>query len=317
MFEGVFYLRGDALKKITVLILSIAFCLAFAGCGKSDGTSVSDEETVVSASGETDETVSTEVVPEEREEEFSVSEDLLGVTLGKYEQDGNEDNGKESLEWIVLDTKDNLALVVSKYIVDCQPYNEGYKECVWENSSIRKWLNSDFFNTAFSQSEQERIVMAFVPDTDPDATVETPEETVENGEISEETETEGTAETEEAAVEITGTEDNIFLLSDFEVLKYLFDDENVEGDEAYCKATEYAKQRGVWTMTAGLFDSKGYGEQGVSEDCIGAGWWWLRTGGQTETKALDVDSMGAVRENGHDVGECHDGVRPAMWIVLD
>lgn len=314
------------MKKIIFIVLSIAFCLAFSGCGESATVSVSDDETVISASADTTETVSTEVVPEEREEEFSVSEDLLSVTLGKYEQDGNENNGKESLEWIVLDTKDNLALVVSRYIVDCQPYNEGYKGCTWENSSIRNWLNTDFYNTAFSQQEQERIVRSFVPDVNPDsATEEIPEEEQDNT-VSGETETDVSTDTENenetevvygGEITVTGTEDSIFLLSDFEVLKYLFDDENVEGDEAYCKATEYAKQRGVWTMTAGLFDSKGYGEQGVSEDCIGAGWWWLRTGGQTETKALDVDSLGAVRENGHDVGECHDGVRPAMWIVLD
>lgn len=41
------------------------------------------------------------------------------VSFGKYEQDNNTSNGKEKIEWLVLEVKDGKALVISKYALDC------------------------------------------------------------------------------------------------------------------------------------------------------------------------------------------------------
>lgn len=316
------------MKKHFFVAMGIVSCLALlAGCGKDKAISTGDAVVSVSTETEIENGTSDSVsdAPEQREEEFSVSEDMQSVILGKYEQDNNETNGKEPIEWIVVDTKDNQALVVSKYIIDCQPFNEGFSECSWESSSIRKWLNNDFFNQAFNQSEQERIVMAFVPDADAKLLIGTNSETLSDEVESNEAEDDETGNDEsgnnetgngQTEIVISGTEDYIFLLSDFEVVKYLPDDENMEGDEAYCKPTEYAKQHGVWTMSEELYNTR-YGEDEITRDCIGAGWWWLRTVLPNGTKAIDIDTTGEIRVNGHDVGECHDGIRPAMWIKLD
>jgi len=289
--------------------------MSVAACGsETENDKINTDNTVSISEEVTDSVGDTSVSVEEREDEFSVSEDLVSVTLGKYEQNNITQNGTEPIEWIILETQDDKALVISKYILDCQPFNEGFAECTWETSSIRKWLNSDFYDSAFSQGEKERIVKSFVPDcdeTDSDVDSETTEENTEPAETE-------TKEPEaEEPTTITGTEDYVFLLSDFELAKYLSDDPEIDGDESYATATAYAVSKGVWTLTKELYSTRNYAEAGVPENCIGAGWWWLRTSGDKETKALDVDTDGLIRKNGHDVGECHDGVRPAMWITIN
>ncbi len=81
-------------------------------------------------------------------------------TFGAYEQDNDQENGKEAIEWIVLDkdTNDGLSLLlVSKQALDCQPYNSSYTDVTWESCSLRKWLNDTFLNEAFTSAEQEKI----------------------------------------------------------------------------------------------------------------------------------------------------------------
>lgn len=80
------------------------------------------------------------------------------VYFGSYEQDDNTANGKEDIEWLVLDVQDGKALLISKYALDCQRYNEEYEGVTWENCTLRKWLNDEFLNAAFSAEEQ-----AFIP----------------------------------------------------------------------------------------------------------------------------------------------------------
>lgn len=45
------------------------------------------------------------------------------IYFGVYEQDNDEENGKEKIEWIVIDKSDNKLFVISKYVLDCQVYN--------------------------------------------------------------------------------------------------------------------------------------------------------------------------------------------------
>ncbi len=81
---------------------------------------------------------------------------LIGSTIvfGSYEQDGNDNNGKEAIEWIVLAQNDDKVLVISKYGLDCQKYGT---TGAWETSSLRKWLNGTFLDKAFSKNEQKSI----------------------------------------------------------------------------------------------------------------------------------------------------------------
>lgn len=92
------------------------------------------------------------------------SADVISVgqhlTFGRYEQDGDEANGAEIIQWSVLDLKDGKALLISDKLLDCKPYNDEQNEVTWETCTLRKWLNGDFINTAFSESEQKKIVLS-------------------------------------------------------------------------------------------------------------------------------------------------------------
>ena len=80
------------------------------------------------------------------------------VFFGTYEQDNDLSNGKEPIEWIVLDKNDTSALLISKMALDCKKYNVWRDEAVnWENCSLRTWLNNNFLKDAFNEKEQAAI----------------------------------------------------------------------------------------------------------------------------------------------------------------
>ena len=79
------------------------------------------------------------------------------ITFGRYEQDGNMTNGKESLEWTVLSKDKDKILVLCKNSIDYLSYNNTEKEVSWKNCTLRKWLNKVFFKSAFTEAEQSKI----------------------------------------------------------------------------------------------------------------------------------------------------------------
>ena len=88
------------------------------------------------------------------------------VSFGSYEQDNNTYNGKETIEWIVLANKGSQSLLISRYALDSLPYNSQWISVTWETCSLRTWLNSIFFNAAFSAEEQEAIITTNVDDNE-------------------------------------------------------------------------------------------------------------------------------------------------------
>ncbi len=140
------------------------------------------------------------------------------VTLGRFEQDNNPDNGPEAIEWIVLETEDGKALLLSRYILDARPYHEDYTDITWEGCSLRAWLNGTFFSTAFSAEEQ-----AAIPETGTDNSA---------AQQCRSYRTDGGRD----------TRDRIFLLSYAEAERFF------ENDRARkCAVTDYALARGAYT----------------------------------------------------------------------
>ena len=84
------------------------------------------------------------------------------VRFGQYEQDGNQDNGREPIEWLVLDEQDGKCLLISRFGLDCQTYNAGRESVRWEDCSLRSWLNSTFYNEAFDAKEKGEILLTTV-----------------------------------------------------------------------------------------------------------------------------------------------------------
>ena len=129
--------------------------------------------------------------------------------FGMYEQDNNASNGKEDIEWLVLEIKDGKALVISKYALDCKRYNESYTDVTWETSSLRSWLNNDFIVAAFSNKEQAMLAKTTVNSD------ENKKYNTNPGNI---------------------TQDKVFLLSIQEAQKYFTSDE-----ERVCSPTNYVQ----------------------------------------------------------------------------
>ena len=65
------------------------------------------------------------------------------ISFGHYPQtaSGTDDM---PIEWIVLEADGDSALLLSRYALDCQPFNTKQDFVTWETCTLRKWLNSDF-----------------------------------------------------------------------------------------------------------------------------------------------------------------------------
>ena len=137
------------------------------------------------------------------------------VTFGAYEQDNNTSNGKEDIEWIVIEKDGNKALLISKYALDGQVYNTELDWVTWETCSFRKWLNETFLTEAFGETEQKVIQTTTV------TADQNPQYDTNPG---------------------NATADKVFLLSISEAEKYFTSDE-----QRKCVPTQYALQQGVYT----------------------------------------------------------------------
>lgn len=162
----------------------------------------------------------TSTVPEETQaKKPSVNVNDI-VSFGHYEQDGNRSNGAEAIEWLVLDVQEDRALLLSRYALDSQPYNSAYGKTTWEACTLRSWLNSTFFDAAFTAEEKASILVT----------------EVDNGASQNNSEwhTKG----------CNNTEDMVFLLSYNDTDRY-FDDR----DARICTPTNYAVSMGADTRT--------------------------------------------------------------------
>lgn len=156
------------------------------------------------------------------------------VFLGTYEQDNNTSNGKEDIAWLVMEVKDGKALVVSKYALDCKQYNTSNTDVTWETCTLRKWLNNDFINAAFSSYEKAMIPTVTVSaDKNPGY----------------------------SANPGNATQDQVFLLSITEANKYF----NSTGARQ-CEPTDYAVANGTWESDSGNFCWWWLRSPGVTQD---------------------------------------------------
>lgn len=86
------------------------------------------------------------------------------INIGKEIQFGHYNNyvngNNEELTWNVIDIQNNKALLFSKYVIDKKPYANGYAN--WEDSSLRTWLNNNFYNVAFNDNEKQAIEIRYL-----------------------------------------------------------------------------------------------------------------------------------------------------------
>lgn len=177
------------------------------------------------------------------------------IIIGHYEQDGNPDNGPEPISWLVLDHGNQYYLVISEKVLDCQPFNDNNPNAVWEDCTLRQWLNDDFYNAAFSDIEQSQILKVLLENPG------NPYYDTDDG---------------------NDTEDNVFCLSVEELMhnfsfNTLYDWDNLcQGTDLIADLSEYAKDctSAVHTNTAWWLRSSGHDDYSVCYvDPLGlAGW---------------------------------------------
>ncbi len=207
------------------------------------------------------------------------------VIFGTYEQDNVTSNGAEAIEWYVLDRKGDELLLLSKYCLDAQPYHVEQKYITWKDCTLRSWLNSEFYNTAFSSEEQSYIKLSKL------VTADNSEHGTDGGE---------------------DTEDKVFALSFEELNKYFSSTQRMFLKEKYweysdsrvpSQVTKYAAARGASVSNYGKND--------------GSGLWWLRTMGQSQIRAMDVTYGPDVFSRGDKIDMKSNSVRPALCVSLN
>ena len=162
----------------------------------------------------------------------------------------------------------------------------------WETCTLRRWLNSDFYQKAFNENERQLVISDYI-------------ETSENWMF----ETNSGSQVENA----------VFLLSVEEIYQYFMENPHCQykqtkkfqevGPKDFMKAkyTEYAKAKSSY----------------VDNDNNEYGWWWLRTSGEKKgnlTNATMITTGPYLNMKGVSVKFPVDGdkpaggVRPAIWI---
>ena len=142
------------------------------------------------------------------------------INIGEKIIFGNYDYANTPIEWRVLDIEDDKALLISQYALDCKKYNEKIINTSWEKCTLRKWLNSDFLNSAFNSTEQNLIQLSTV------TADENPEyDYVNQG---------------------NDTKDKVFILSAEEAEQYFKNDEDRK-----CNPTKFATNKGAYKSDEG------------------------------------------------------------------
>lgn len=227
------------------------------------------------------------------------------IKFGNYKQSAEFE--AEPIKWRILSVdEDNNALLLADRGLDKIPYNEKGVErvdeygdsytdfsCTWETSTLRTWLNNDFYNDAFIKEEQAEIKQVTVKNDD-NLTYST-----EGG---------------------NDTLDKVYLLSSEDVVNKAYGFEKYVGDEPefyggsntrYCKVSDYAYMNGAYRNRRSDYDGNG--------NCC----WWLRSIGRDRSHATFVNDGGFVLNNGFVFNggtiadeRCYWTVRPSIQINL-
>ena len=231
------------------------------------------------------------------EEQVTWLRDGNHVTFGHYEQDGDMSNGKEPIEWEVLSEEDGKLLLISLHILDSMPYDAtGSDNATWETCSLRRWLNNDFMNAAFTRSESDCIMTTTLSN--------------QNNPIG--------------GLGGNDTDDKVFILSVDELLKYYDPEDLYEYDNGIYspwfvrEVTPYAISSGIFHTVLTDEDYLGYNTfQFYTMDCLGmdTGTWWLRSPGNFNYTACLVYAFGTTGWNSYtNTDESGRGIRPVIWL---
>ena len=178
------------------LMLVMVFSLLAACGGNADPASVaSNNQVIPSASSSVTPTSSSVSMPANSTVTSGalVSKVNDEATLGTYSE--------KDIEWqtLAIDQENGKALLIAKDCIVVMPYHSADSaEATWETSTLRAWLNAEFYETAFN-SEDQLLILETELTTEPNS-----ETGIAGG---------------------NDTIDKVFVLSEAEVRKYFATDE--------------------------------------------------------------------------------------------
>ena len=184
----------------------------------------------------------------------------------------------ERIKWKVLSNNGSTLFVVADQALDWKRYNDKRENITWENCTLRSWLNSSFYNTAFSNGEQSAIVTQTVVNDN------NPKYGTKGG---------------------NNTNDHIYLLSIEEVMDEAYgfcSNGDTESVSRRTQVSDFAHARGVYRRP----------NSGYEGNC----WWWLRSPGYSVLTAALADFHGSIGTPGDYVDDIDGAVCPAMHINL-
>lgn len=214
---------------------------------------------------------------------------------GTYQDDNGYYTGKsywfryEPLTWRVLDS--STGLVLCENIIDSQAYNnyilyssneyygnasKTYYANNYYYSSIRKWLNDDFYNTTFTDTQKKNIETTHLNNNCYSSSY--------------------------PQYNAPASDDKVFLLSYDEERNssYGFSSSAATYDTARrAQGTDYAKCQGLWVSTSSSY--------------YGNSWWWLRSPYHNSRYACGVNFDGYSGHRNY-VSSADGGVRPALKL---
>lgn len=163
------------------------------------------------------------------------------------------------VEWLILHENQEKMLVLSRYVLDAKRM---FSDCIytsWERSTLRKWLNQDFFEGIFSPEEQKKIPVSeiFTPDCH-----------------------------DFGSYGNNLTQDKLFLLSEEEIDQYL-PEPAFRTAPAEPNAVRYSQDLKDFVNLLPFYHEM--------KNC----WWWLRSNGDEPNMFSIVWSDGSVSGTGH------------------
>lgn len=203
------------------------------------------------------------------------------ISFGRYPQSDITGQTVEPIKWRVLSVDGSDAFLMADKVLDVMKYNEEKESVMWENSSLRNWLNGEFFNNAFNVSEQNAIKSS---------------EVVNKGNPYSES---------DGATDGNITYDKVYIPSLYEITnsKYGFSEELEFDDEL--KGLSRIRNNTEYVKSGGSIQSSSVGNT-----------YWLRTSGHLLIASSLVVNTGEVNEMGALVTNTNIGVCPVIHIDL-
>ena len=289
------------MRKLIALFIVIFLLIGFCSCSGSKPNGAAPGEQT-KQSGQTDQSGQTKAAAETegaqtngsaatgkteiKDPQTTASLEDLSVgdkfTFGKWEQDGDTSNGAEPITWIVLRQDVGKVFVLSEQILEYMCFKKGtednkYPKAPYKDSDLRAFLNGNFYNGAFSDTEKAMIQNSNI--------------------VTKYKDEHYNASTYE-------TEDRVFPLSRDEAARYVCG----IGTNVYGIPTAYVNGEHPYSS------SSISGVSGIEKVMT---WWLRDMGGEPSKEAAVIYASVTQKYTNDKAVYDEAGVRPAMWIVYN